>query len=237
MTLAAALTPFDSTTLGWVLLLPAAASMLGVTTRAAPLPRPAWGLLLVGAITLRHDPVFWRSVDGGTAGPLNYYPLLPAARADGLAAHAVARGIGLAAVLAKALLTDEPLAIWGWRSSLCVDASRPQATRQAHSENQIYPGALQAYFLRRYLGDFQASDPPVFVDAAGPGNLAFGDRDRAPKSFPPLRAWIAAHSTPVADLGGSRLCARNALITRTAGPSPRSRRRFSKSTPCRHYSP
>lgn len=30
---------------------------------------------LAGAITLRHDPMFWRSVDGMTAGPLIYYPL------------------------------------------------------------------------------------------------------------------------------------------------------------------
>src|SRR3954466_15833933 len=33
--------------------------------------------LIAGAITLRHDPVFWRSVDGGTAGPIDFYPLLP----------------------------------------------------------------------------------------------------------------------------------------------------------------
>jgi hypothetical protein len=32
---------------------------------------------LAGAITLQHDPVFWRSVDGTTSGPLNYYALLP----------------------------------------------------------------------------------------------------------------------------------------------------------------
>lgn len=34
---------------------------------------------IAGAITLTHDPVFWRSVDGSTAGPLNFYVLtLPA---------------------------------------------------------------------------------------------------------------------------------------------------------------
>ncbi len=33
--------------------------------------------MLAGAITLRHDPVFWRSVDGLTSGPLNFYALLP----------------------------------------------------------------------------------------------------------------------------------------------------------------
>src|SRR5688572_14703264 len=33
--------------------------------------------LIAGAITLTHDPVFWRSVDGTTSGPLNFYALLP----------------------------------------------------------------------------------------------------------------------------------------------------------------
>lgn len=32
---------------------------------------------IAGAITLQHDPVFWRSVDGHTAGPMNIYLLLP----------------------------------------------------------------------------------------------------------------------------------------------------------------
>lgn len=33
--------------------------------------------LLAGALTLKQDPVFWRSVDGTTSGPLNFYALLP----------------------------------------------------------------------------------------------------------------------------------------------------------------
>lgn len=32
---------------------------------------------IAGAITLTHDPVFWRAVDGTTSGPLNFYILLP----------------------------------------------------------------------------------------------------------------------------------------------------------------
>ncbi len=34
--------------------------------------------LIAGALTLRADPVFWRSVDGATAGPLDFYALWPA---------------------------------------------------------------------------------------------------------------------------------------------------------------
>lgn len=33
--------------------------------------------MIAGAMTLAHDPVFWRSVDGGSSGPLNYYLLVP----------------------------------------------------------------------------------------------------------------------------------------------------------------
>lgn len=33
--------------------------------------------LIAAALTLRHDPVFWRSVDTATAGPLDSYALLP----------------------------------------------------------------------------------------------------------------------------------------------------------------
>ncbi len=33
--------------------------------------------LIAGALTLKQDPVFWRSVDGTTSGPLNFYALLP----------------------------------------------------------------------------------------------------------------------------------------------------------------
>lgn len=33
--------------------------------------------LIAGALTLARDPVFWRAVDGGSSGPLNYYLLVP----------------------------------------------------------------------------------------------------------------------------------------------------------------
>jgi hypothetical protein len=33
--------------------------------------------MLAGALTLRHDPVFWRAVDGDTVGPLGHFALLP----------------------------------------------------------------------------------------------------------------------------------------------------------------
>jgi len=67
--------------------------------------------LIAGAITLRHDPVFWRSVDGNTGGPLDYYPLLPAGWVTGFSSFVAARLIGLAATFAALLLAGETLAL------------------------------------------------------------------------------------------------------------------------------
>lgn len=39
-------------------------------------PDPDESQFIAGALTLRHDPVFWRSVDGTTHGPLVQWPLL-----------------------------------------------------------------------------------------------------------------------------------------------------------------
>ena len=125
-----------SPVLGWLLLMLAAAAVLGSNRIKAP-PRWFWWLvlagallafrwpllwaphqqnpdesqLIAGAITLRHDPVFWRSVDGVTAGPLDYYPLLPAAWGDGVASYAIARLIGLATVFGTIVFAGETLAL------------------------------------------------------------------------------------------------------------------------------
>jgi len=44
---------------------------------ATELGNPNESQLVAGAITLSYDPVFYRSVDGTTSGPLNFYALLP----------------------------------------------------------------------------------------------------------------------------------------------------------------
>ncbi len=109
----------------------------------------------------------------------------------------------------------EPLAIWGWRCSLYVEAGRPQATRQAQSELQILAGPHQPYFLRRYFEDFQAANPPVFADAVGPGNFAFEQRSLAHECFPPLRDAVRTRYTLVANLDGTRLYVRNDRLPAT----------------------
>lgn len=66
--------------------------------------------LIAGAITLRHDPLFFRSVDGGTAGPLDFYALLPVGSLFGRDDYATAR-ITAAILIATALIfTHQTLA-------------------------------------------------------------------------------------------------------------------------------
>lgn len=77
--------------------------------------------MLAGAITLRHDPVFWRSVDGTTAGPLDDYvlmlPKLLGERIDFTTGRLVALGLTWIALvtgwLALRRVLDERLARLG----------------------------------------------------------------------------------------------------------------------------
>jgi hypothetical protein len=66
--------------------------------------------LLAGAFTLRHDPLFWRSVDGGTAGPLDYFALLPAAFFSGPSCYAVTRLIAALLIWGTLVAAGETIA-------------------------------------------------------------------------------------------------------------------------------
>ena len=68
-------------------------------------------VLMAGALTLRHDPVFWRSVDGATAGPLDFYALLPASFAPGLTPFAVTRLIAVLLIWGTIVAVGETLAV------------------------------------------------------------------------------------------------------------------------------
>jgi hypothetical protein len=78
--------------------------------------------LAAGALTLAKDPVFWRSVDGTTSGPLNFYVLMPLLALDGLPVLFATRLTGLllvwlSLVLSFALLRRAagfPAAVFGF---------------------------------------------------------------------------------------------------------------------------
>lgn len=68
---------------------------------------------LAGAITLRADPLFWRSVDGQSAGPLVYYVLLPLGWCGGYT-YCGARCVGLLMIFGSLWFGYVGLrAVWG----------------------------------------------------------------------------------------------------------------------------
>lgn len=67
--------------------------------------------MIAGAATLRHDPVFWRSVDGGTAGPLDIYALLPVGWLQGIDTFASARITAFILIAVALIFTHQTLAL------------------------------------------------------------------------------------------------------------------------------
>jgi hypothetical protein len=132
--------------------------------------------------------------------PFEYYNITVSARG---AAH-----YELVAAIKNLSVPGEPLGLWGWRSSLYVEAGLPQATRQANTIFQFLAGPWQKYYLRRYYDDLVASAPPVFVDAAGPGNFWFDKRAMGHEMYPLLREWVSTHYRYVGEWDGVRLYAR-----------------------------
>ncbi|HEX2854932.1 MAG TPA: hypothetical protein VHO24_16985 [Opitutaceae bacterium] len=120
--------------------------------------------LIAGAITLRHDPVFWRSVDGGTAGPAVFYPLLPSAWAHGTAAYATARLIALATVFFTLVFAAKTVALFSG-AALARIAVLPAVGFHAfttnpdftHYSTELTPALLIA--IAGYLAVLQARTP------------------------------------------------------------------------------
>jgi hypothetical protein len=70
--------------------------------------------LLAGAHALTRDPVFWRSVIGGTAGPLDFFALWPAGWICGWDTYLTARLTALALLAASLILAHQSMAlVWG----------------------------------------------------------------------------------------------------------------------------
>jgi hypothetical protein len=68
------------------------------------------GLQIAGAITLRHDPLFWRSVFGTTTGPLDFYVLLPLGTLFGADNYFTARLTGLLLIAGALIFAHQALA-------------------------------------------------------------------------------------------------------------------------------
>ncbi len=147
--------------------------------------------LIAGALTLRVDPVFWRSVDGTTSGPLNFYALLPLT------------WLGLPADYFSARLTGLILV---WASLLAGGWALRQLGAGILAPVAVAPAAL--FFAATTDGDFVHYSSEHVVLALVPFALGAGARYAAGGD----RRWLwagglAAGAVPWAKLQGAPLAA------------------------------
>jgi hypothetical protein len=127
--------------------------------------------LLAGALTLAHDPVFWRSVDGGSSGPLNYYLMVPW------------HWLGLPLDYFTARLTSI-LLTWG-ALFVCLRTLAGSFGRMAAWLGILPAAAFFATVGHPELTNLSTEHLPLFMIAAACGLLA----GRAPAER--LRLWAA----------------------------------------------
>ena len=120
--------------------------------------------LIAGALTLRHDPVFWRSVNGGTAGPLDFYALLPAGWISGADGFLSARVTALCVIAIALIFAHQTIALVYGRqvarvtgfAALCFEALTLDFDLLHYSTEIASMGLLAvAFFLavRRFVAD------------------------------------------------------------------------------------
>ncbi len=107
--------------------------------------------LLAGAHTLMFDPVFWRSVDGATAGPFDFLALWPAGWLCGGETYLSARLTALALLAGSLTLAHQCVALlWGRRvarvaglGAVCFEALT-NSVDFLHYSTELVPVALLA---------------------------------------------------------------------------------------------
>ncbi len=104
----------------------------------------------------------------------------------------------------------ETLGIWGWAPRFWVETGLIRATRDGNNARQINPPRYRQYFRARFIRDLVKSQPPVFIDAIGPGNFMFEDRaEYGHETFPELGEYIEKNYYLARDVEGSRIYLRN----------------------------
>ncbi len=134
--------------------------------------------IVTGALTLQQDAVFWRSVDGNTSGPLNFYALLPT------------HWLGVPQDYFNARLTGL-LLIWGALWS-CYQLLRLDYGR-ATSALGILPGLL--FFATTTDSDFlqySTEQLSIFLFTLAAALLWRAHRRGQPNQAHPHGPWLAA---------------------------------------------
>ena len=132
-----------------------------------------------------------------------------------LAAYARAPLPSVAQEILRYAHPGESLGQWGWMCRYYVLTGMRQATRIAHTIQEIQYTPQIEYYRARYLADLKRNQPPVFIDTVGPGNFVFQNRDAAHEMLPDLRDYISQYYRLVADIDGTRIYVR---LDRAARP-------------------
>jgi hypothetical protein len=113
---------------------------------------------LAGALTLWTDPLFWRSVDGATAGPLHYFLLMPAAVFGPGAAYARARLLGQFLVLCTLFMAGRIVGratnAQSERVAVMLGVTAyafTRATDLQHTSTEVLPAFLITLAIAAYL--------------------------------------------------------------------------------------
>lgn len=104
----------------------------------------------------------------------------------------------------------DTLTIWGWMPELHVETALPQGTRDAQTERMMNGGPMQEFYRERYLRDLIQRQPAWFVDAVGPRNFGYHDRDAfGHETVPALAQHIAIHYSQAVEQDGVRVYRRS----------------------------
>ena len=98
-----------------------------------------------------------------------------------------------------------PLLVWGWAPEYYVWSGRRQATRESLTYFQIWDSPIRDAYRQRMMSELRNAPPDYVIDAVGPGNFHFEDREKeGVGSFAELRQFLADRYTSVSSsLSGS----------------------------------
>lgn len=112
--------------------------------------------------------------------------------------------------LQRHLSPGEILAVWGWQPALYVFTQTVAATQDTVIFWQTVPSSRREFFRSRYLEDFHAHPPKVFIDTMGPADFFFFRNDsHRHESFPKLQALIEHDYQLVESVGRTRIYLRH----------------------------
>lgn len=157
--------------------------------------------LFAGAHTLARDPVFWRSVDGSTAGPLDFFALCPAGFLLGWDNYLSARLTALAVVAISLIFVHQSLSLLAGRhlariatlGSVCLEALT-NSMDLLHYSTELVSIALLSGAIYACVRRWVTEGGPYWGVTAGAalGAIPLAKLQAAPLAFCLGLGWVIA---------------------------------------------